>query len=310
MTPNRNQGFSLVEILVAIAILSLVSAMLFPAYSTAKRRARGLSCMNNQKNIGTAILLYAADTGHYPYSSHFDYQADWGDALIPYVRSSVDYKPGEPWSKGMWQLADGSFVHVDRAYSQARFAYFTCPEAPVCTMPGAPKYAHNYSCNELMMPNNSHDCTFDTDGNGLIQYGPDKPLPAIMPQNVERPGSVILVCDAGIFDQNLSYARGDAPDTLYGPNSIIAGDFAASGDAASDRGNLTIVTPNDNDLGPGAGWPVYSRHGGTCYAVMADGHVQGFRNGEMKRSNFASRAKTIRWGIGGTPIGVIDIYYP
>jgi hypothetical protein len=40
---------------------------------------------------------------------------------------------------------------------------------------------------------------------------------------------------------------------------------------------------------------------------MADGHVQSFKNGEMKRRNFVSRGKTKRWG---GAVGFVDATYP
>lgn len=52
-------AFTLVEMLVVIAIIGILIALLLPILSTAKGRASRLACISNQKQIATALLLYA-----------------------------------------------------------------------------------------------------------------------------------------------------------------------------------------------------------------------------------------------------------
>jgi prepilin-type N-terminal cleavage/methylation domain-containing protein/prepilin-type processing-associated H-X9-DG protein len=61
----RRHGFTLVELLTVIAIIALLAAMLFPAFASARAKARDANCLSNLKQIGMALKLYGADWGEF-----------------------------------------------------------------------------------------------------------------------------------------------------------------------------------------------------------------------------------------------------
>src|SRR3989338_7041544 len=54
-------GFTLVELLVTITIISVLSALLLPVLGNAREKGREISCLNNLKQIGIAVELYTQD---------------------------------------------------------------------------------------------------------------------------------------------------------------------------------------------------------------------------------------------------------
>lgn len=82
----KRSGFTLVEMLVVIAILALLVALLLPAVQAARESARRTQCKNNVRQMSLASISYESATGLLP--SHLGLRRSWGDKISPYIESS------------------------------------------------------------------------------------------------------------------------------------------------------------------------------------------------------------------------------
>lgn len=64
---RRSGGFTLIELMIVIAIIAILAAILVPNFIRARAQGQLTACKSNLKNIGTAMEMYSTDwAGKYP----------------------------------------------------------------------------------------------------------------------------------------------------------------------------------------------------------------------------------------------------
>ncbi len=91
MKKHSESRFSLVELLVVIAVIAILAGMLLPALNAAKSKAQSITCINNLGQVMKAQMNYASDYGDCMVS-HLIFGSTW----IPYSVVLGKYVPTDP----------------------------------------------------------------------------------------------------------------------------------------------------------------------------------------------------------------------
>jgi prepilin-type N-terminal cleavage/methylation domain-containing protein len=91
-TVPRARGFTLIKLLVVIAIIAILASILLPVFAEAREKARQANCISNLKQLSTAVMMYTQDyDDRYPRNDPWGLGMGWAGALYPYVKAAGVY---------------------------------------------------------------------------------------------------------------------------------------------------------------------------------------------------------------------------
>jgi len=129
---HRRHAFTLIELLVVIAIIAILAAILFPVFAQARAKARQASCLSNQKQIATGIMMYIQDYDEvFPLAFGTDASGAWRTGQ--YVPVPPNWRPGSSAS----YINHGAVTWANSIYPYVKnYGVYRCPEGQVSNLAG------------------------------------------------------------------------------------------------------------------------------------------------------------------------------
>lgn len=254
MQHSHTKGFTLIELLVVIAIIAILAAILFPVFAKVREKARQVSCLSNEKQMGLAFIQYSQDNdetlptnGTGGINPWYFRGCGWAGQVYPYLKST-----------GVFHCPDDSTAPVSEVTNGT-------PDTAVPI-----SYAINLNVNR-------------TDGgspiNGLIA-------------GMNAPAKTVLLCEAFASVANVTSPTEVSAGGVYSPSTNGPGNTQGGSNIAGMAtgclgGDISTCTPNGV-------WLFYNtaRHNNGSNFLMADGHAKWLNGASVSRGEQAATETT------------------
>ena len=124
--PARLAGFTLIELLVVIAIIAILAAMLLPSLARSKMQAQGIACMNNNRQLDLAWLMYSHDNGDQLVPNQNEGGPQIGQTSGNWVCGFLDWSAGNSDNTNLSLILDPTNAMLVSYFGNQRNIYL-CP---------------------------------------------------------------------------------------------------------------------------------------------------------------------------------------
>ena len=171
---GRQRAFTIIELIVAIAIISMLVALALPAIGRVRLAARRMQCQNNLRNLALGLTSFDTAQGRLPASGYI-YEVhgfvkkhhSWAISILPQI--------GEEALAGEWNLRRPIDSPVNAPLTLARIPVYICPSditrSPKVNGGGDQSYVVNGGLGSTTVVNGVRDCAVDPNGNILDLNG-------------------------------------------------------------------------------------------------------------------------------------------
>ena len=244
-------GFTLIEILVVIAIIAILAAILFPVFARARENGRRTSCQSNLKQLGLGIAQYNADYDeHYPLGLYDDWNNGWPTAIEPYLKSIEVFRcpsdHSELYVPADWDLPSWAGTPISYAANGTLQCVGNCNEAN----PGAKLLGVMQMAQPWIGDNPRHNA------------------------QIKKPAQTILLAEKHNRDTTSVLPDGFSVLSSFGPAQLFSGttDWDGFGAGAIPDGTRAVAAfPN------GPNGSVSANHLETANFLFCDGHAKALR---------------------------------
>lgn len=240
-----NKAFTLIELLVVIAIISILAAILFPVFAQARERARQVSCLSNQKQLGIAIGMYAQD---------------YDENILPAAMYPTLMQGGDKNQTILWTVMVQPYVKNEQVF--------------LCASASGSRFARDWASRKAQSTGYNGVTAVDPDG---IDTPDGSPAGAIALAMIDEPARTPLIADTPGKDGG-KY-RGYVFEPRAGKRNLT--DPRLTTPLVADH-DLIADPAVGGVLEPGQLKPIFCRHfadgnnRGTTNLVFADGHAKSY----------------------------------
>jgi prepilin-type N-terminal cleavage/methylation domain-containing protein len=153
-TPNRT-GFTLIELLVVIAIIAILAALLLPALNQAKAQSQTVYCLNNNRELDIAWLMYAHDSSDHLVPNQNQFGPEDGQAAGSWICGFLDWTGTTTDNTNTALLLNPANAVLAQYFGSQRNIYL-CPSdnfvSPAQTSKGWPRRVRSVAMNYFMGP--------------------------------------------------------------------------------------------------------------------------------------------------------------